>query len=398
MTLIMGENNLQRACPVCQNVVGAELLHTQKFVLPDNHPLPGMYDIVVCGKCGFVYADTPAMQDDYDKYYMEMSKYDMNYTDTDSLLYIDRAAWINTFIRNQADSIIDIGCGNGQLLLQLQKHGLSDLTGLDPSEKCVSDLKEKGINGITSSIFSISTNRKYDCAILSGVLEHIYDVGKIMETMKQLLKHRGLLFVCVPDASRYQDYDSFPFDYFSIEHINHFDETSLLNLGLHHGFSMIDFLKTTITIFQTTQPVIFCVYENKRKPAANWQSHSRNCVVEYVEHTKKNAGINHVINQMIETKEEIIVWGAGNYTSRLLATSGLNKCNIVMIVDNDKHKQGSIFSGITVYPPNAIREMRKRSTILIGATVFCDEIVAEIRRMGLDNNFIVLGNVNGSFS
>jgi FlaA1/EpsC-like NDP-sugar epimerase len=143
--------------------------------------------------------------------------------------------------------------------------------------------------------------------------------------------------------------------------------------------------------------VIFCVYENEGKPAANWQSYSRNCVADYVEHTKKKAGINPIIDQLIETKEEIIVWGTGNYTSRLLANSGLDKCNIAIIVDNDKHKQGTVISGKTVYPPNAIHEMRKTSTILIVAAVFCDDIVAEIRRMGLDNKIIVLGNGKGRF-
>ena len=386
----MNKNILLRGCPVCQNIERAELLHTQKFTLSDNHLLPKKYDVIACGRCGFVYADTSANQDAYDKYYAEMSKYDMNYTCADSLLYIDRAKWINTFICNRTDSIIDIGCGNGQSLLELQKLGLSDLTGLDPSEKCVSDLKKKGINGITSSIFSISTSRKYDCAILSGVLEHIYDVGKIMETMKQLLKQRGLLFVCVPDASRYQDYDSIPFDYFNIEHINHFDETSLLNLGLQHGFSTISFLKTTITLSQTTQPMVFCVYENDEKSATDWQSYSRNCVADYITHTRKNVVINDIINQLIETKEEIIVWGAGNYTSRLLANAGLDKCNIIMIVDNDKHKQGSMISGKIVYSPNVIREMKKMPAILIGAAVFDDEIATEIKRMGLSNRVIVL--------
>jgi len=380
---------LQRPCPVCRNATG-ELLHTQKFILPDNHILPSRYDVVACDNCGFVFADSPASQDAYDKYYAEMSRYDMNYTCADSSLYIDRAAWVNTFIRNRTDSIIDVGCGNGQLLLELKKLGLSDLTGLDPSEKCVSDLTNKGFCGITSSIFSTSAIRKYDGAVLSGVLEHIYDVGKIMETMKQLLKCRGLLFVCVPDASRYQDYDAVPYDYFNIEHINHFDETSLLNLGLQHGFSVIGLHKTTITLSQTTQPMVFCVYENAGKPATDWQSYSRNCVADYITHTQKNARINHVIDWMIETKEEIIVWGAGNYTSRLLAGAGLDKCNIVMIVDNDKHKQGTSISGKIVYPPSAIREMGKTAAILIGAAVFSDEIVSEIRRMELSNKVIIL--------
>jgi SAM-dependent methyltransferase len=388
----MGKDSLLRACPVCQNGVVAELLYTQKFALPDNQPLPGEYDVVACGRCGFVYADTPADQNAYDKYYAEMSRYDMNYICANSSLYIDRAAWINMFIRYRTNSIIDIGCGNGQLLLELQKLSLSDLTGLDPSEKCISDLKKKRINGITSSIFSVSTDRKYDCAILSGVLEHIYDVNGIIEIIKQLLKHSGLLFVCVPDASRYQDYDSVPFDYFNIEHINHFDEISLLSLGLLHGFRMVSFFKTTIMLAQTTQPVIFCVYENEGKPVTSTQSYAMNCVGDYIRVTQNNLRICHIIDPLIETKEEIIVWGAGNYTSRLLANSGLEKCNIAMVVDNDRHKQGTVIGGKVVYPPIAIREMGKSPVILICAAVFCDEIIAEIGRMGLKNKVITLGN------
>jgi len=395
----MNKYKLLRACPICQNYGGAELIHTQKFTLPDNHPLPDKYDVVACDKCGFVYADTFATQETYDRYYAEMSKYDMNYTCADSSLYVERAAWINLFIGDKTNRIIDIGCGNGHLLLELQRLGFSDLTGLDPSEKCVSNLKNKGIFGIVNSIFEVSTNRKYDCAILSGVLEHICDVGRIMGSIKVLLRISGLLFVCVPDASRYQYYDSAPFDYFNIEHINHFDETSLLNLGIQHQFSMIGLLKTTIKLSKTMQPVIFCVYENNGKSAANGKSYSRTCVIDYVEQTNNNTEINSAINRLIETNEEIIIWGAGNFTSRLLANTMLNKCNIVMIVDNDKHKQGTVISGRTVKHPSAIFQMEKMSTILIGATVFCDEIVSEIKGMGLNNKLMTLKkNINGSIA
>ena len=386
----MNKNILLRGCPVCQNIERAELLHTQEFTLSNNHLLPEKYDVIACGRCGFVYADTSANQDAYDKYYAEMSKYDMNYTCADSLLYIDRAKWINTFICNRTDSIIDIGCGNGQLLLELQKLGLSDLTGLDPSEKCVSDLKKKGINGITSSIFSISTSRKYDCAILSGVLEHIYDVGKIMETMKQLLKQRGFLFVCVPDASRYQDYDSIPFDYFNIEHINHFDETSLINLGFFHGLRVVNFFKTTIKLPQMEQPVIFCAYCNGDKTAMDWRNYSKKMVLKYIAHTRKNQTANIIIDKLAKSGEEIVIWGAGNYTNRLLAASNLSKCNIVMLVDNDKHKQGTSINGKPICSPNDLLNVRNAPTIIIAAVVFHNEIIAEIKRMGLPNKVIVL--------
>jgi SAM-dependent methyltransferase len=385
----MAADSLQRPCPVCRNTTGV-LLHTQEFVLSDNHTLSSRHGIVACEKCGFAFADIPSDQEIYDKYYTEMSRYDTNYTCTDSSLYVDRAAWISNFVRCRSDSIIDVGCGNGQLILELGKHGLSDLTGLDPSEKCISDLRSKGIRGIVSSVFSISTSKKYECAILSGVLEHIYDVRGIMATMKHLIKRRGLLFVCVPDASRYRDFDEVPFDYFNVEHINHFDETSLLNLGLQHGFTTIGFLKTTITLFQTKQPIIFCALENVENPATNAQLYSQKRIADYVQHTQGKAVDNTMIERLIETNEEIIVWGAGNFTSRMLAISGLNRCNIVMIVDNDKHKQGTTIGGKIVRAPNAILSMPQPYTILVAAAVFHNEILAEIKQMKLPNNVAVL--------
>ncbi len=388
----MNKNKLMRPCPVCGNGVGAERLHTQEFVLPENHPLPAAYDVVACGRCGFVYADTPAGQAAYDRYYADMSRYDMNYTCPESSLYADRAAWIASFIRDRADSVIDIGCGNGLLLLELRKRGLPDLTGLDPSEACVSALRENGIPGIAGSIFSVSTDRTFDCAVLSGVLEHICDVGGVMETAKRLLKQGGQLFVCVPDASRYRLFDAVPFDYFNIEHINHFEETSLFNLGLQHGFHVNAFLKTTITLARTTQPMIFCAYENAGQPAGDVRSYARNAVVRYIEQTKKRAGVHRVLDELAETGEEVIVWGAGNYASRLLADSSLDRCNIVLIVDNDPHKQGNRIGGRTVHSPRAIRYEGKDCTILIAAAVFGDEIAAEIRNMGLQNKIIFLGN------
>lgn len=388
------KNSTKRSCPVCQHFTVGQLLHTQTFTLPENHLLPSRYDIVACESCGFVYADTPATQDIYDRYYAEMSKYNMHPPSAENPLYRDRADWITSFIHDRADSVIDVGCGNGQLLLHLQNSGLIDLTGLDPSQECISNLSQKGIHAVAGSIFTNPTTRRYECAILSGVLEHICDVRRIMEMMKEIIKQGGLLFVCVPDASRYKDFDSVPFDYFNTEHINHFDEISLLNLGLIHGFRIISLLKTTITFFRTTQPMIFCVYQNKAVPSTHWLSYSRQSVLEYIYYTRQPAGIQDIITKLAESGEEIVLWGAGNYTSRLLAGCGLGRCNITMIVDSDRNKQGTLIDGRLIHPPSALREMKNNRTIIVAAAVLGEEIIAEIRRMGLSNHIIPLGKVN----
>ena len=66
----MNENCLKtktllRPCPICGSGQG-EVLHTQKFFIPQGYLLPVEYDVVACTKCGFTYADTSACQQNYD--------------------------------------------------------------------------------------------------------------------------------------------------------------------------------------------------------------------------------------------------------------------------------------------------------------------------------------------
>ena len=66
---------LNRFCQICGNEKG-EILHHQKFCLPDNYILPEEYDIVCCNNCGFVFADTTANQKIYNNFYENFSKYE----------------------------------------------------------------------------------------------------------------------------------------------------------------------------------------------------------------------------------------------------------------------------------------------------------------------------------
>lgn len=386
----MKEKNLIRSCPICQNKRGS-VLYKQQFLLPETHILPSESDIVSCSHCGFVFADTPASQQTYDQYYTEMSKYEeATYVNHDSSLFIDRADWISSVVKDKKSSIIDIGCGNGQLLLELKKLGFSNLTALDPSSKCIEAIRQQGISGIHSSVFDLPVSTKYDNAILSGVLEHICDITGIIKRLKLLLNQDSLLHVCVPDAARYCEYDTIPFDYFNIEHINHFDETSLYNVGFAFGLEIVNFIKTEITIGILSQPIIFCSYCNRNRKAIDWSGYSHRMIMEYIDRTQQNQTINQTIAQLSQSGEEIIVWGAGNYTSRLLTDSGLDKCNIVMFVDNDKHKQGNTLNNKPVCPSTAISNLINNPTIVVAAAIFVDEIIGEIKNMRLPNQIVAL--------
>ena len=136
--------------------------------------------------------------------------------------------------------------------------------------------------------------------------------------------------------------------------------------------------------------MIFCAYANQDKPPANWRTYSGKMAQEYLARTRRNQAGGMLIDELFKSGEEIVIWGAGNHTSRLLADSNLGKCNILMLVDNDRHKHGTSLSGKPVRPPEALLGLPAAPTILVSAAVFHTQILEEIKKMGLSNKVVVL--------
>lgn len=244
---------LLRTCPICFNKEG-EFLHNQTFSLPEEHPLPNSYDIVSCYHCGFVFADSPGNQNDYNLFYKDFSKYEYSNMEGEGLKNdnkkLDRIADdISLFIRDKSAKILDVGCGEGDLLLELKNRGYKNLNGVDPS--CVSHMNNQHkidakIGGLFS-LTSIFNEEKFDFVILTHVFEHIYDLSKATQNIYSILQDDGILYLEVPDASRYLKYYIVPFHFFDIEHINHFDIHSLTYLTSMNGFEPILLEKKILT-------------------------------------------------------------------------------------------------------------------------------------------------------
>jgi SAM-dependent methyltransferase len=388
-----------RKCPVCASKRG-DILHTQKFILPERYPLPNSYDIVECEHCGFVYADTSASQKDYDHYYEEFSKYEDKVTASgggdkhyDAQRLERTASDIEKVISNKSATILDVGCGNGGLLLALKRKGYNNLFGLDPSATCVTNVKELGIHAVKGGIFSSKLNQQFDFIILSHVLEHVYDLQEAMENVNSWLKVGGILYIEVPDAQRYADQYIVPYYYFDIEHINHFDEQSINNLISSHDLILIN---SNAKEFPVSDSIVypafyaFCRKIDYRKAAEKMiisKSNVKESVVRYIALSRTNDKWPE-LQELSESQEGIIVWGAGSYTQRLLENSFLGQCNIIAFIDRDSKKQGLLLKNTRVHSPDFLKGHQE--PIVVCAALFSDEIVGEIHEMGLQNRIIVL--------
>ena len=398
-----------RLCPIC-NSNNAELLHNQRFELSEEHVLPNDYDVVACTKCGFVYADTKATQKAYDKFYKDLSKYEdasiASGTGSNQLdaKRIRRAiSDITKHISDKNKSILDIGCANGGLLAELRRNGYKNVVGLDPSPACVDHIQnEHQIEAHLGSLFNANhlfTNQQFDVVILSHVLEHIVDIEQAYEKALSLMSGSGQIYIEVPDASRYSDYYVVPFFYFDCEHINHFDLGALSNLAFKHGLDRVAENQIEIIASDTNvYPALYGIYRKNQKNDRQilvYSSRARESVFEYIKLSKKRDEW-PLLEDLVSSQEEIVVWGAGSFAQRMLQSSPLSKCNITAFIDNDSNKQGKMLHGVPIRSSDVLNETN--AAILICSALHSNEIANEIKTMGVNNNIFELkkGNVNVS--
>lgn len=370
---------LVRICPVCNEKNGIKL-HTQKFSLPEKSVLPNTYDVVACENCGFCFADTSATQQDYDQYYNQMSKYEDKNTGTGTgLSVLDKQRMetvvdlLTGIIKDKSKSVVDIGCANGGMLTCFSEKGFTNLTGIDISQKCVDNVKELGFNGLFGGIFTLENlkDNKFDCLIVSHVMEHIRDLQGAAKNLTSLVNEDGLLYIEVPDASRYPDYFFVPYYYFDCEHINHFNITGLKNLMQKEGMACIYFEEKTIAVSNDKNyPVLRAVFKKNSSVDKNTPLQKdekvKTSIHQYVELSKSNDGFAE-LEKLIQTNEEILVWGAGMYTLRLLQDSPLAKCNIKYFIDKDSNKQGNHINQIEIVSPDILQKFKTHPVIIASA-------------------------------
>jgi ubiquinone/menaquinone biosynthesis C-methylase UbiE len=111
------------------------------------------------------------------------------------------------YISKQTTSMLDFGCGNGGITIELSKH-VRHIVGVDPSEKPTDLFRSKienmqlhNIEVITMDLLS-DENRsfieehKFDAVTCSLTFHHVPDVQKTINVVYDLLKPGGVFVSC----------------------------------------------------------------------------------------------------------------------------------------------------------------------------------------------------------
>ena len=342
------------------------------------------FDLVVCLHCGMGFADDIPMQDAFDRYYAEMSKYEYANragVQTETYLHqfgetVDQVApHLTTACR-----LLDVGCATGGLLAEFKKRGFTNLLGVDPSPTCARLTEQLyGIPGKALTISSLDQlGEEFDVVFLTGVLEHLRDVDSSLESVKARLRRGGLIYCEVPDATRYDQHFSAPFQLFSMEHVNYFSPLSLSNLLARHGFSPV-FNRRLIRRLspQAIEPCLGALFRRdsmERSPfAPALDEETEPALNRYIQKSRAlEQRLQTQIGALVEAAKPLAVWGVGTHTLRLLETSRLAQARIVSFIDSNVHYQGKTLVGLPIVAPSDFAD--SSAEILISSQTAENEI------------------------
>jgi len=390
------KKKLNRICPICGSEWG-KILYTQNFIVPDEFPLTGSKNgtmtqyIVACDSCGFVFADVELFQKDYNEYYTKFSQNISLFNINDYLINVIELICNS----DKSKSIIDIGCGLSSLLVDLKSKGFTELYGIDTSPAIANLLEQSDIKYKTTSIteknINLAESALFDIVCLIAVLEHVYDLDMALSNISTMLKENAYVIILVPDATGYHKEVTNPINVINLEHINHFDKTSLDNLMKQYGFLSHIFDKYVINLQRMSETQMVCVYkkcttatdENKFHFATE-AAKSVSLLVEKF----KEVQADKEIERMVSSQEECVVYGAGNYTYSMLSDTMLKYCNIIGFVDGNPNKQGMRLMGLPVYNPIFLLDFT--GTVIVSVAYEPQAIIQHMSEMGLKNKTYVI--------
>jgi SAM-dependent methyltransferase len=387
-----------RDCPVC-GVYEPEVVYRQRFAIDDDGTRITGYDVVACNGCGAVYADRIPSQKSLDDYYVAASKYEYLERGGEPPASLeeshrDMVEGILSLLPDRSTRIVDVGCGNGDVLGRLRRAGCGDLLGVDPAEHSASAARRlHDIEVVQGGLLALPPEAaQAGCILLSAVLEHVREVGEALREVSRMLAAEGLLYIEVPDLERFAGDVSMPFQQFSVEHINYFTSISLAGAANAAGLGLAETWPALRHTGTVPEPVICSVFRHDGTapgrmtrdeigPPAARRYVARSEAVE--------RDVRARLARLTADGAPLIVWGAGTYMQHLLAQPPLADAAVVAVVDANPRLHGVRVAGHAVTGPEALAGRDER--ILVGSPAHERDIVDMARRVyGLSNEFLSL--------
>jgi 2-polyprenyl-3-methyl-5-hydroxy-6-metoxy-1,4-benzoquinol methylase len=205
----------------------------------------GSLALVQCGACGMGYADplppesSPAYYDALGQpYYLSPDKLAGDYS---PVRFSRELALTRRFAPKGA--LLDVGCGTGGFLFQLQTRHENDyaVTGLEVSAPAAEHARAQGLHVIQAPLTEHRFgDARFDSVTFWAVLEHLPDPLAQTRRASELLRPGGVLLALVPNRRSLAMRLLGPwYRYVLPEHVNYFSTQTLAELVTRAGLNVV---------------------------------------------------------------------------------------------------------------------------------------------------------------
>jgi len=189
-------------CPLCSGknvtIVGKPIIEEKVSSIIRKD-----YDVLECLNCllYFVFPDIDLTETEWSmlygtEYFAEMTSWHARSRQRDRM---ERLNWIREAFSGDIKDFLDIGCGEGYILIDARRRGWRAV-GIDITDYRIPDANTNGIEFFQGNIYDKSfPGCSFDGIYLDSVLEHVLDPVKLVKEIRRILRPGGVLYVGVPN-------------------------------------------------------------------------------------------------------------------------------------------------------------------------------------------------------
>ena len=345
----------------------------------------GELKIAFCDSCGFVTntAFTPG-QAEYSQRYEETQGFSPRF-----MAFATELAeqWVKDY--DLADkTVLEIGCGKGEFLVEMAKAGAGHCIGIDPgvhAERWDDDEFGSQIEWIADFYDERYTHIDADVIICRHTLEHIPNVAEFMTTIRKSIGDRPdtVMLFELPDVQRVLDEVAFWDMYY--EHCSYFSLGSLGRLFRQTGFEVVE-----LSLEYDDQYLLIGARPST-VPAAGEplaEEDDLQKLRDGVAHFR--TGYDKLVGDWRTRLEELrsndgtaVIWGSGSKGVSFISNLNLS-AEVAAAVDINPHKWGKFMVGSNheIVPPEKLKEIDPELVVVMNP-IYLDEIGADINELGL---------------
>jgi SAM-dependent methyltransferase len=351
----------------------------------------GELKLAFCDTCGFVTntAFVPG-QAEYSQRYEETQSFSPRFMAFAAEL---AERWVTDY--DLADrTVLEIGCGKGEFLIEMAKAGAGRCIGIDPGvhPERIDDPAAADIEWIADFYDERYTDLEADVVICRHTLEHIPDVAEFMTTIRRSIGDRPDTVVLfeLPDLQRVLDEVAFWDLYY--EHCSYFSLGSLARLFRRTGFEVLELSPEyddqylLIAAKPSTMPGA-----GAPLPAEDDLDRLREGVITFRRgYEEMVGGWRDRIARLNAIDGRAVIWGSGSKGVSFISNLGLSD-EFVAVVDINPHKWGKFMVGSNheIVSPEDLQKIAPDLVVVMNP-IYIDEIDSRLRELGVDTEVTAL--------